>query len=1131
MKNKIKRFFKKSVNIMMVVGIILSSFSGIPTRIPEVHALASVSGDKIIETAKTYESYTYEGVGTCTGLVTRTLNKLGIGTSVVGIHPYDINTPQSGGGARYAPDGMYKNAINHPEDAKLIWQGYVKDIGSVASLLKNGDLVIQRIQDKATYSGTGHVGFLHKYGNYISMYGANGSSAGIGDAIMYTGASTLSALSVSSISSPLSDITDNTLSALGGTTRVSGEDYITVFRLTSAEPKYATLNSTKTATETVQVSFLKTDVETGKVLSGVEVDFYRDDVKFASGTTNSQGIATATSVQTYTATSSTKEYVTNYDELDDSGKAQVDSKGAFHYESDARASADSEAQKSANEQASKNHRYTVIETKTKTKYWLNDDNKTVSDSVTGSGTITVSLTNERVRGTAILQKVDYDVKYAQNEAVLDGAIYELHARNNILDPADGEVIYKAGDKITTVRTSNGGFSTVTDLYLGDYFWKEVTPSEGYTLNTTEFDFSLVYAGQTVKTVTSKSTVPELVITANFEIEKIITSGEKSEIVKKEEGAEFIAVAKKYVEKYGSIEEAYEHRNEFTDKEWDHLVTDKNGYAKSRDLAYGHFVVKQIKGEIDTDKVEDTWEFEVKRENQEVIKYIINNRIFTSYIKLVKKDSESGKLITLTNTSFKIKNKATGEILTQKVGETTYDTWKTDDKGYFVLPLEATASVYELYEIESPDLYVINDEPIEFRVTNSNIIETDHDGDPILTVTMYDKPVKGIINIEKHGEVLSGAEKQEDGSYKFIYEEQCQAGMTVEIVAREDITDPADGKIIYKKGTIVDIVKTGNTCENYSSKLPLGSYTVYETESPYGMVIDENKYDVDLTFIANHTEVVMETVSITNERQKVELDITKLDKDDETPIEGVIFNLKTTKDILLPGTEEVLIPSETIIEKATSDKKGKLVFNADLPLSSDDEIYFEISEEKTLKGYYESDEVVEVNTKYQGQNKKAVKTKSTIYNEAIKNYILVNKVDSLTMENIKSKDFTFDLCTDEECKNVVKTFNANQDDGTAFIPVTYNIWYIKESSAPLGYSLSEEVVKVELNDDGLFVNDNKVETDEDLIYSIIYQDSLLPVIQTGVENSDTIFKAMIGISIIGIVALSISLFRKKKSKED
>ena len=87
-------------------------------------------------------------------------------------------------------------------------------------------------------------------------------------------------------------------------------------------------------------------------------------------------------------------------------------------------------------------------------------------------------------------------------------------------------------------------------------------------------------------------------------------------------------------------------------------------------------------------------------------FIINNRIFTSYIKLVKKDSESGKLITLTNTSFKIKNKATGEILTQKVGETTYDTWKTDDKGYFVLPLEATASVYELYEIESPDLYVI-----------------------------------------------------------------------------------------------------------------------------------------------------------------------------------------------------------------------------------------------------------------------------------------------------------------------------------------------------------------------------------------------------------------------------------------
>ena len=1330
MKKKLKKFFQKTCSILMIIGVSLSSFSGIPfSRIPEAHALASVDGDKIIETAQTYSGYTYDGVGTCTGLVTRTLNKLGIGQSVVGIHPYDINTPQSSGGARYSPDAMYKNAMAHPEDAQFIWRGKKKDVEANAKLFKNGDLIIERIEDRNVYTGNGHVSFMHIYGDTIASYGAG--SNGIKDSVYATGVSFVS-------------IDPYGIMPINTPPWVDGEDYINVFRLTAVEPKYEKLTSSRTANENVEVSFYKTDKETGKPLSGVTVEFYRDDVKFATTTTGADGYARATSSNTFTAESEEKEYCTNYDELDEEGRQAVADRGAYKNKIEAQAIADEEAQRSANIEASKTHRYTVIETQTKTKYWLDENNNTVSDSLTGSGSIGLNLKNERVKGSATIKKIDYDTTIAQNEATLDGAIYSLIAKENILDPADATVIYRAGEEVTRVRIENGE-ARVDDLYLGSYEWREVTPSEGYKLDPTVYPFSLNYAGQSVKTVTSKTTATEKVITGNFEIEKVITDEDNdSGVVQKESGAEFMVVAKKYVEKYGSVEEAYNHKSEFTNKEYDYLTTDKNGYAKSKDLAYGTFVIKQVKGQMDLEMVKDTWEFTVSRENQDTIKYMVNNKIFRSYVRLVKQDKETGKNIVLSNTTFKIMDLSTNEILKQKVGKETFEEWTTDENGEFVLPLDVKAGSYKLIEIDSPDFYLMNTEGVEFRVTTSNIIETDSDGDAILTVVMKDTPVKGQIKVEKHGETLTSATKTRDG-YTLNYENKCLAGMTVEIEAREDIIDPADGSIRYAKGTIVDSVTTGNTCENYSSKLPLGAYTVYEKTAPNGMIIDENSYDVDLTFEDEFTEVVVETVSVTNERQKVKLDVTKLDEETNEPLEGAVFGLYAKKDIT-NYNGEVIINAGTLIETVTSDENGKVNFKSDLPISIDDETYFEIKEIKAKEGYYLNEESVSVDTKYKGQTVETFTDKAKVLNKPIVNYIrvnktdsitgevikgkdftfglcedaecntiiekseadketgtsffkikygkemfikelsapenydlsdevikvmlkadglyvndelvevdedltytfnyadypfyyiqvnktnsltgeivtgkdfsfglckdedcndvieesagdtetgiaqfkieydttmylkelsapegfqlsdesikvlltkdglyindelvevdddltysfdyadkplyyvLVNKVDSITKENIKSKDFTFNLCTDYECNDVVKTYSANQDNGTALIDISNGIWFIKEESAPLGYSLSEEVVKVELNDDGLFVNDNKVETDEDLLYSIEYQNVLLPVIQTGVNWNSNLYLAIGGLSLVGALGTIILVIKKSKKRK-
>ena len=87
----------------------------------------------------------------------------------------------------------------------------------------------------------------------------------------------------------------------------------------------------------------------------------------------------------------------------------------------------------------------------------------------------------------------------------------------------------------------------------------------------------------------------------------------------------------------------------------------------------------------------------------------------SYVRLVKKDAETDKTITLSNTTFKILDLSTNETLKQKVGDKTIEEWTTNESGEFVLPLEVKAGSYKLIEIKSPNLYLMNNEE---RINNS-----------------------------------------------------------------------------------------------------------------------------------------------------------------------------------------------------------------------------------------------------------------------------------------------------------------------------------------------------------------------------------------------------------------------------
>ncbi len=143
-------------------------------------------------------------------------------------------------------------------------------------------------------------------------------------------------------------------------------------------------------------------------------------------------------------------------------------------------------------------------------------------------------------------------------------------------------------------------------------------------------------------------------------------------------------------------------------------------------------------------------------------------------------------------------------------------------------------------------------------------------------------------------------------------------------------------------------------------------------------------------------------------------------------------------------------------------------------------------------------------------------------------VQVEKIDKDTGEHIKSNKFRFGIYEDVECTKLIKEVGANEYEGTAlFEDLRFGTYYIKETKAPLGYKLSDQVVKIEINDEGVFADGVSLEENNG-VYSFEYYNSLLPIIQTGNEMNYTLLLLIAGIAITGIIG-GIILLKKKNNK--
>lgn len=677
--------------------------------------------------------------------------------------------------------------------------------------------------------------------------------------------------------------------------------------------------------------------------------------------------------------------------------------------------------------------YTIEEVDTPTRYVVPEKQ---TAAIEWNKVTNKSFDNILKKFNVTVTKSDRRTGLPQGDASLAGAKYGIYKGNQLID--------------TYTTDANGQFTTKYYICGDDWSLKEISPSEGYLLNT---ESQHIGAEAKLYTVEYNFAKPldslEDVIKGKIAVIKHCDDG-STKIETPEKGAEFEV----YLAASGSYENAEE-------TERDILVCDEHGFAETKDLPYGEYTVKQTKG----------WEgkellapFNVfVKENGETYRFLINNATFEALIEIVKKDAETGKTIPASGIGFKVRNTDTGEYIVQHINYPTpvdIDTYYTD-AGKLMMPEKLPYGNYEIIEQCTAYGYVLDSAPIAFKVDGSKTV---------VTVEKHNMPQKGIVNISKSGEVFFSA-VESDGVYSLVFADKNLAGATYEITAAEDIITP-DGTLRYAKGTVVDTVTTDENGNSESKALYLGKYTVRETKAPYGMVLNGTEKTVELTYAGETVEITETAAEFYNDRQKAALSLSKiLGKDevfgigDNGEILSVQFGLYAAENLF--AADGSFVPKDGLLEIANCDENGNITFVTDIPVGA--KLY--VKEIATDSHYILSDEKYPVTFDYVGQDTALVEIKAN-GGEAIKNDILYGSVKGLKIDRETEKPIVgakFGLFRSAEteftAENALITAVSGEDGTFLFENVPYGNWLIKELQPADGYLSNDEIYPVRISENG------------------------------------------------------------------
>ncbi|NCC44389.1 MAG: LPXTG cell wall anchor domain-containing protein, partial [Clostridia bacterium] len=641
-------------------------------------------------------------------------------------------------------------------------------------------------------------------------------------------------------------------------------------------------------------------------------------------------------------------------------------------------------------------------------------------------------------------KSDKEKGLPQGNATLAGAVYGIYKGETLVD--------------TYTTDKDGQFATKEYVCDSDWTIREITPSEGYLLDKTIHKVGAEPKLFEIEHNLVANDVVEQVIKGNVAIIKHTDNGE-TQIETPEKGAKFEI----YLKSAGSYDNA-------NADEKDTMECDENGFAQTKNMPYGVYTVHQTSGWEGRELMKD---FDVFiAQNGQTYRYIINNRNFESFIKVVKVDAESGKNIPYAGAGFEIYDPDGNKVSMTFTypTPTTIDTFYTDAEGTLVTPQKLEyGKGYSLVEVQAPYGYVLDKTPVLFDVTEDN--SSEEGGIQLVKVEKPNMAQKGKITVEKSGEVFFGVNVSGDENseviYQPVYKVEGLEGAVYEIKALEDVITP-DGTLRYEKGQLVDTITTTKDGNVKSKELYLGKYEVTEVKAPYGMTINGEAHNVELTYAGQEIAVTETATSFYNERQKVEISLAKILEQNENynigmndEIKNISFGLYAEKELV--SSSGTVIPADGLIEMITLSEDGTAKVLIDLPFES-----YYVKEIATDEHYILSEDKFPVEFEYAGQDTALVKL-AVNDGKPIENKLLYGSVSGLKLdENGKELEGAvigiFKVGETEFTKeNAIKTTTSGKDGSFSFKKIPFGNWIVREIKQPEGFVLDDTCYEVNISE--------------------------------------------------------------------
>ena len=702
----------------------------------------------------------------------------------------------------------------------------------------------------------------------------------------------------------------------------------------------------------------------------------------------------------------------------------------------------------------------------------------------------LTATNQPVMVQLKLYKRDVD-EYSGNPAdapgtrgdgVLTGAEFQVLAADTITD-RQGNVIHAKGDVvIESIKTAGTDASITTDkLWPGLYQVVELTPPTGYQPSNKPITIDTRDAAKQSEEaiVTYEGVITNEIKYGAQAIVKLLGDGTAAADPTRVETPEPDAEFRVYLQKAGSYDNA-------RDIERDYLVTDANGYAMTKALPYGVYVLEQVKGKEGYEiKGPITFEIDGTESLVNPPPLTLSDQPILYRLKFIKTDSVTGKIITLSNASFKLKD-ANGEYVKQTVyypREQVIDTFTTDDTGSVTLPETVTWGLYFVEEVKAPEGYLIR--------TDSLSVFVGHEGDLPgqtyeLEIEIPNDPVMGRILLDKKGLQLTDVKITTDAwgneVHTPVYEEDYLAGAVFEIRAAEDITGK-DGTVWYQADELVDTITTTANGSDASKELPLGKYNVTEVSAPEGYFFTDRAYVVDLKYKDDRTALVEVRLTVENDflpaeislfKEKEAISIVTSGKDGVKSIltdeagEGFVFGLFTAED--MPYAYGTLM-ADTLVATGATDKNGMLTLSGTFPHGDYyiRELYAPDGWKITAERF---DLSITPDRKADDENVLRVLMVDAIHNELIHTKVTLTKTDITGEKTLPGAIIE----VYNEAGKIIYRDTTDEMGRIANITVTPGRYIFREVYAPDGYALNDVTMNFTVSEDGIVTGDTIIRDD-------------------------------------------------------